>query len=89
MTRPRENPFRGKYNAELDVGPSAFAQQTIAHPVRISDLQQRLSANELLLEYVLAEPNSFVLAITRTSITPYRLDSKTNIETDTEHYRKN
>jgi CHAT domain-containing protein len=76
------------YNAELQISPSALTQQTIAHPVRLSELQRSLSPNALLIEYVLAEPNSYVFAITRETVTPYRLPSKSVIEADANHYRK-
>ena len=76
------------YSTELEISPSALAQQTIAHPVRLADLQASLSPNELLIEYVLADPNSYVFAITRETVTPYRLQSKVAIEADANRYRK-
>lgn len=45
-------------------------------------------ASALLIEYVLAEPNSHVFAITHDSVTPYRLPSKSVIEEDANQYRK-
>ena len=76
------------YSTELRISPSALTQQTIAHPVRLVDLQRTLSPNTLLIEYVLANPNSYAFAITRDSVTPYRLPSKFTIETDANLYRK-
>ncbi len=76
------------YTTELRISPSALAQQAIAHPVRLADLQRTLSPSAVLIEYVLAEPNSYAFAITRDSVTPYRLPSKFTIETDANHYRK-
>lgn len=76
------------YTTELRISPSALAQQTIAHPVRLADLQRTLSPSAVLIEYVLAEPNSYAFAITRDSVTSYRLPSKFTIETDANHYRK-
>jgi CHAT domain-containing protein/tetratricopeptide (TPR) repeat protein len=76
------------YNTELRISPSALTQQTIAHPVRLSELQRSLSAKALLIEYVLAEPNSYAFAITRETVTPYRLPSKSVIEADANRYRK-
>jgi CHAT domain-containing protein len=76
------------YNTELTISPSALTQQTIAHPVPLTELQRSLHANTVLIEYVLAEPNSYALAITRETVTPYRLPSKSVIETDANHYRK-
>jgi len=76
------------YNTELKISPSALTQQTIAHPVPLTELQRSLHANTLLVEYVLAEPNSYAFAITRETVTPYRLPSKSVIEADANHYRK-
>jgi CHAT domain-containing protein len=76
------------YNAELKLSPSALAQETTAHPVKLMELQRGLPSTVLLIEYVLAEPNSYALAITRSSVTPYRLPSKTRIEADADLYRK-
>ena len=76
------------YNTELRISPSALTQQAIAHPVPLIVLQRSLDANTLLIEYVLAEPNSYAFAITRETVTPYRLASKGLIEADANHYRK-
>lgn len=76
------------YNTELRISPSALAQQTIAHPVRLAALQRALSPSTVLIEYVLAEPASYAFAITRDSVTPYSLPSKSTIETDANRYRK-
>ncbi len=76
------------YNTELKMSPSALTQQSIAHPVALSDLQRSLSANTLLVEYVLAEPSSYAFALTRDTVTPYRLPSKRVIEADANRYRK-
>lgn len=76
------------YNTELTISPSALTQETIEHPVPLTELQRSLRANTLLIEYVLAEPNSYAFAITRETVTPYRLPSKSLIEEDANHYRK-
>jgi CHAT domain-containing protein len=76
------------YTAELRISPNALAQETITHPVHLPDLQHALSPNELLIEYVLAEPVSYAFAITRDTVTPYKLPSKTIIEMDSMQYRK-
>ncbi len=82
----RESLTNQIYDAELRVSPSVLAQQTFAHPVHIPDLQRLLSSNALLIEYVLAEPNSFALAVTHHSVTPYALPSKSKIESDAQLY---
>jgi hypothetical protein len=50
-------------------------------------LQNDLAEDELAVEYVLAEPQSFALAITKTSIKRYVLPSKKMIESAAVSYR--
>jgi CHAT domain-containing protein len=76
------------YNTELTLSPSALARETITHPVGLADLQHGLSPNALLIEYVLAEPNSYAFAITRSTVAHYRLPAKAIIERDANLYRK-
>jgi CHAT domain-containing protein len=76
------------YSTELEISPSALTRQTIEHPVELSELQRRLPSETLLVEYVLAEPSSYALAITKDTITHYQLPSKREIETDANRYRK-
>lgn len=75
------------YNTELSISPSTLAQLTIEHPVRLRSLQESLPISALLIEYVLAEPNSYALAVTQKSVTSYQLPSKTDIESDADRYR--
>jgi len=84
----REELTNAIYSTELNISPSALVQQTISHPVRLKGLQENLSGNTVLIEYVLAEPHSYALAITHDSVTPYRLAAKDTIETDANRYRK-
>jgi CHAT domain-containing protein len=49
-------------------------------------LQQALSRNELVLEYVLTEPNSYCLVIGRSRISISKLPSKAHIESLTERF---
>ncbi|MEA2259716.1 MAG: hypothetical protein QOJ51_2541 [Acidobacteriaceae bacterium] len=83
----REALINAIYKTEINLSPSAFAQQTMTHPVRLSALQHALSPEALLIEYVLAEPNSYAFAVTQSSVTPYRLPSKAVIEADANVYR--
>jgi len=76
------------YTAELAMTSDTLAQQTMMHPVNLSNLQKALGPNELLIEYVLAEPNSYAFAITRDSVSPYQLPPKATIEADAAMYRK-
>jgi CHAT domain-containing protein len=75
-------------NTELKISPSALAQETTIHPVHLAEVQRTLSSSALLIEYVLAERNSYAFAITHTSVTPYRLLPKAQIESDSNLYRK-
>jgi tetratricopeptide (TPR) repeat protein len=82
----REKISNAIYSTELSLNPSAMTQETIANPIRLTDLQRTLSPHALLIEYVLAEPNSYALAITDTDVTPYQLPAKSRIETDAKQY---
>jgi hypothetical protein len=76
------------YTTELGISPSSLEAETIAHPVRLIDLQRTLSQKAIIIEYVLAEPVSYALAITRESVTPYKLPAKSLIEADSIKYRR-
>jgi CHAT domain-containing protein len=74
-------------NAELKISPSGLAQETTVHPAHLADVQGSLSPSQVLIEYVLADHSSYAFAITRTSVTPYHLPSKSQIEADASLYR--
>ena len=76
------------YSTELRTGPSSLAQQSIANPVHLAKLQHDLPAHTLLIEYVLAEPNSYALAVTNRSVVPYTLPARSQVEADANRYRK-
>ncbi len=76
------------YSTELRISPSTFTQAAIDHPVRLRELQRSLAPHAVLIEYVLAQPNSYALAVTRDSVKPYRLSSKEKIEAKTTAYLK-
>lgn len=76
------------YSTELRISPSALTQAAIDHPVQLRELQQALAPHSVLIEYVLAQPNSYAIAVTRDSVTPYRLPSKAQIESETGAYLK-
>jgi CHAT domain-containing protein len=78
------------YNTELFMQPTQLdiARESITHPVKLTELQKSLGPQALLVEYVLAEPASYVLAITHDSVQHYQLASKQQIETDAKLYRK-
>lgn len=76
------------YHTELDVGPSKLADASIAHPVDLRQLQKVLLPDQLLVEYVLAKPSSYALAVTHTAIESYRLKDRETIEADATKYRE-
>lgn len=65
----------------------ALATRTATRPFSLRDVERHLKPGELVLEYVLADPVSWVLAITRTSVHKYDLASKTTIEAKCRQYR--
>jgi CHAT domain-containing protein len=78
------------YHAELFMQPTQLdiAQESIDHPVSLAELQRSLGPQSLLVEYVLAEPASYVLAITHNNVQHYKLASKQLIEANAKLYRK-
>ncbi len=78
------------YHAELFMQPTQLdiARESITHPVTLADLQKSLGPKALLVEYVLAEPASYVLAISHDGVKHYQLASKRIIEADANQYRK-
>jgi CHAT domain-containing protein len=67
---------------------SLVARESITHPVKLAQLQRELGPDALILEYVLAEPISYVLAVTHDSIKHYQLPSRSTLEADATLYRK-
>jgi CHAT domain-containing protein len=64
-----------------------LAGRTAVNPVPLSQLQAGLRENELLAEYVLDDPQSYVLAVTRSTVKRYVLPAKTILEEETRQYR--
>lgn len=75
------------YQTEITLGPSKLAAISIVHPVSLPQLQRVLSQDQLLIEYVLANPTSYALAISRSGIHAYPLPSRTAIEANATKYR--
>jgi CHAT domain-containing protein len=63
------------------------AKQSLHPTAPLRNVQDRLSGSELLVEYVLAEPSSYALAITRERISRYTLPGKRQIEREVQEYR--
>ena len=75
------------YTTEQEIGTDQKDVDTPPDPVPLSKLQQDLRPSELFIEYVLAEPQSYALAVTRTSIHSYLLPAQTQLEAETTQYR--
>lgn len=75
------------YRTEINLGPSKLAAASVVHPVTLARLQHALSPDQLLIEYVLANPASYALAITRSGVHAYTLVSRSVIEADAARYR--
>jgi CHAT domain-containing protein len=75
------------YQTEINLGPSKLATASINHPVTLAQLQRTISPGQLLIEYVLAKPASYALAVTDSSIRAYRLKTGPTIESEVKRYR--
>lgn len=74
-------------STESDAGPT-LNRRVAVHPVSLEEVQQHLDPSELILEFVLDEPRSSVLAITSTSVTWHLLGSGKDIEAHASLYRR-
>lgn len=75
------------YQTEINLGPSKLAAASVVHPVTLPQLQHTLSPDQLLIEYVLANPASYALAITHAGVHAYPLAARTLIEANAAKYR--
>ncbi|HEX7361903.1 MAG TPA: CHAT domain-containing protein, partial [Bryobacteraceae bacterium] len=75
------------YGAEQQLNPSIPADSAPPKPVAVARLEGDLNASEVFLEYVLANPQSYVLAITRDTLHCYTLPSKSILNQDARKYR--
>ena len=89
-----DNPATGQelseqvQDSESALDQRSLASATIEHPVSLRRLESDLTQNELFVEYVLADPHSYALAVTHSSARAYELAGRTEIETDASEYRK-
>lgn len=83
----RESILRTIYDTEQQINPTFKPDHFSTDPVELKDLQLDLRPSELLLEYVLDEPNSYVLVITDATVTQYTLKAKSYLEREVEEYR--
>jgi tetratricopeptide (TPR) repeat protein len=73
------------YTAEQQV--NGYAPESVPTPVALKTLQRNLPPSELFIEYVLDDPQSYQLAVTRTTVHRYVLAPKAEIEQDAAQYR--
>lgn len=75
------------YHAELTIDETSLEGQTAMRPITLAQLQHDLNDNDLVVEYVVAEPQSQALAITKTTVHPYTLPEQATLEADADKYR--
>jgi CHAT domain-containing protein len=75
------------YATELQLSPAPSEYDVPPDPVSLSRLQSDLLPSELFVEYVLADPHSYALAVTRTTVHRYMLPSKSKLEQEVTQYR--
>jgi hypothetical protein len=76
------------YQAEQEMDTPRLAGLTSIHPVALDDLQRHLEKGELLLEYVLGDQSSYVMAITQRTVNSYSLPGKKDLEARAVQYRQ-
>ena len=59
------------YHTELSVDSTSLEGQTATRPIDLAEFQRDLNDSDLVVEYVVAEPQSQALAITKTTVHPY------------------
>jgi CHAT domain-containing protein len=73
------------YTAEQQV--NGYAPESVPTPVALETLQKDLPQSELFIEYVLDDPTSYALAVTKTAVHRYELPPRAQIEQDASQYR--
>ncbi|HUZ95706.1 MAG TPA: CHAT domain-containing tetratricopeptide repeat protein [Edaphobacter sp.] len=75
------------YTTEQQLGDDDSDIDTPPDPVALSQLEQDLHPSELFVEYVLAEPHSYALAVTREGARCYTLAPKSELTEEASQYR--
>ena len=86
--RARSNLAQTLHEVELKSDDATLAGKTATNPVTLETVQRHLGPAELVIEYVLAKPQSYALAITSDGVHQYVLSSKNLIEAQVSQYRK-
>ena len=76
----RSNILASIYAAEQQLSAGSSTMDIPPTPVQLSELQRDLQASELFVEYVLADPHSYALAITHNAVHRYTLPPKAELE---------
>jgi CHAT domain-containing protein len=74
-------------DAEERLPPDLLAGRTAVNPVSLPQLQADLGEPQLFVEYVMDDAQSYVLAITRTSVHRYVLPPRRVLEHEASEYR--
>jgi len=75
------------YSTEQQLGDGPEADFSPPVPVPLDRLQSDLKPSELFVEYVLSEPVSYALAVTRTTVNCYSLPAKDVLQKEVVQYR--
>ena len=75
------------YSTEQQLGTDPLSTDPPQTPVALGELQHVLGGSELFVEYVLDDPNSYALAVTRNSVHRYTLPSRDLLEQEAAQYR--
>jgi CHAT domain-containing protein len=75
------------YSTEQQLGAEPLSNDAAPAPVALRELQHSLRASELLVEYVLNDPDSYALAVTRNTVHRYSLPPKDLVEEEATQYR--
>jgi hypothetical protein len=70
---------------QLDTG--SRADEARPTPVSLGQLQHDLRTSEIVVEYVLANPHSYALAVTQSNVRRYTIPSKDTLEREVSQYR--
>lgn len=71
---------------EDQIDSDAWSHTVATRPASLESVQGDLLPQEVLIEYVLADPVSYAFAVTRESATPYALPARKEIESSVKRY---
>ena len=84
----RQRLSQALYLEELQLDDSSLAGKTARRPMAVGDIQRHLGPDELLLEYVLDDSESSVLAITSRSLNRYALPPRKTLGSLITQYQR-